>query len=129
MKMQLLTPLLLTLTLLACKEEEDGSRLRGMAMEASAVVNCSGVGLDGAGMYAEHCADCHDRIDGARIGPNLVYAMPHHSDGFVLETINDGAGTMPAYEDILSCDEQLALLDYLREEYGECDASLWDWCD
>jgi len=120
-----LLTLVLTFSITGCDDKDGGSS----GKKAEEEVICSGEGLDGAAMYEEHCAECHERIDGARIGPNLVYAMPHHSDGFVLETINDGAETMPAYEGILSCDEQYAVLDYLREEYGECDASLWDWCD
>ena len=45
--------------------------------------------------------------------------MGHHDDDFILETINDGWDDMPAFDGILSCDEQHAVLDYLRTTYGE----------
>ena len=79
--------------------------------------SCSGEGIDGETLYADHCASCHEAPN--RTGPNLANMMGHHDDDFILQTINDGWDDMPAFEGTLSCDEQHAVLDYLRATYGE----------
>jgi len=99
------------LPLAACSDKDEDS--------GTPEVSCSGDGIDGEALYATHCLSCHT-LDGSQgIGPNLANMMGHHDDEFILETINDGWDEMPAFDGTLSCDEQHAVLDYLRDTHGE----------
>ncbi len=101
--------LALSLVLTGCGDKETDS--------GSPEVPCSADGIDGEALYTDNCSSCHDAPN--RTGPNLANMMGHHDDDFILETINDGWDDMPAFDGILSCDEQQAVLEYLRATHGE----------
>ena len=75
--------------------------------------------LDGASLYATNCAGCHAADGSGASGPSLQEAMPNSSDNDILEVISGGSGGMPAFDGTLSCGEQDALLNYLRDQHGE----------
>lgn len=111
MKTQFLFPLALCLTI-ACGDDKTDTA-------DSAQADCSSEGMDGASLYASNCAGCHAADGSGASGPSLVDAIPTLSDDAVLDTINDGSGTMPAFQGTLDCAEQTAILQYLRDQHGD----------
>jgi cytochrome c6 len=71
----------------------------------------------GAGIYRQHCADCH----GNRGVPNMP-GVPDfsrnerlmQSDLVLVKTISIGKGMMPAFQGILSENDILDVIAYLR---------------
>jgi len=113
MQIPLLISFLALLPLVACGDKDGDT---GKDKE----VSCSGEGIDGQALFATHCSSCHGTDGfGGSSGPNLANMMGHHDDDFILETIDEGWEDMPAFNDTLSCDEQHAVLDFLRETHGE----------
>ncbi len=111
MKTQFLFPLALCLAI-ACGDDKTDT---GEAEQ----VDCSSEGLDGASLYASNCAGCHAADGSGASGPSLVDAIPTLSNDDVMSTISDGSGTMPAFDGTLDCNEQTAVLEYLRDQHGD----------
>jgi mono/diheme cytochrome c family protein len=104
--------LTLALTLTACGDKEGDS---GGEEE----VDCSSEGFVGASLYTTNCAGCHVADGSGATGPSLILAVPQSTDADITQTINDGGSTMPAFEGTLSCGEQKAVLEYLRDQHGD----------
>ncbi|MCE3222902.1 MAG: putative Cytochrome c [Nitrospira sp.] len=97
---------------------------------------CSGIGLvlaqtseepdRGQSIYRQHCMDCHgasgrgDGIKAPFLSPrpgNLISAATSaKTDKELLRTIAQGKShtAMPAWQEVLSTEEQLAVLQYIR---------------
>jgi mono/diheme cytochrome c family protein len=107
-----LIALTLALTLTACGDKEGDSGGEG-------AVDCSSEGFEGATLYTGNCGGCHASDGSGQSGPSLIDAVPQSTDAAITQTINDGGSTMPAFEGTLSCGEQKAVLEYLRDQHGE----------
>ncbi len=80
-------------------------------------------------VYADNCAVCHGAnleggvVDGVEMPSHLDDGHTwHHSDEYLLAVIGNGGripGQMPAYKDILTQDEMVAVLDYIKSFWSE----------
>jgi mono/diheme cytochrome c family protein len=81
--------------------------------------------IDGAELYAKHCASCHGDAGGgdgslaSAFDPpptNLtdVATMAALTDEAILEAMSSGKGTMPGFGSVLSAEEFQAVLEYIR---------------
>jgi len=112
MMIRTLLSLSIALTLPACGDKDGDSG-------GGETDDCISEGLDGAELYTSNCAGCHAADGSGASGPSLADAMVVLSDDDVLSTIQEGKGGMPAFDNTLSCGEQSAVLDYLRDQHGE----------
>ncbi len=68
---------------------------------------------------AVDCYSCHNGDgSGTGRGPDLAQVVPPMSDEAVLDTIRDGADWMPGFDEQLSDEQELQILDWLRTEFG-----------
>lgn len=79
---------------------------------------------DGEGLYETHCLGCHGaEAEGTDICVSLI--TPHinmQSDGKLFIMIKSGTGgQMPAFGDVMSDDEIVSVIDYLRSIQDEGD--------
>ncbi len=77
--------------------------------------------LDPARIYAAVCAECHGVNREGDVGPSLGPDghFAGHTDEQLVELIAQGRGGMPAWQGILSEEEMLAIIGWLRSELGD----------
>ena len=73
--------------------------------------------------YIMYCTSCHG-YDGTGInglGPDFVNdkAILAKTDGALLQSIFEGKGRMPAWKNLLSVEQALFVIDYIRLAFGE----------
>ncbi len=102
--------LTLVLSLVACGDKE------GDSGGGDSPDDCTSE-QTGAEIYASNCAGCHGADGSGVSGPSLIDAVPNRSDDEILSAVTEGGDTMPPFT--LSCGEQDALLQYLRDEHGD----------
>lgn len=68
---------------------------------------------DGADVFDENCMSCHGDEGEGESGPDLTGEDDHDA---VVEQVEEGGGSMPAFEDDLSDDEIEAVADYVVDE-------------
>lgn len=70
--------------------------------------------LDGAALYATHCASCHGAEgEGVQdVGPGLANEFNRHDDEFLVDVVLNGDGTMPPIA--VSEEEAYAIVEWLR---------------
>jgi cytochrome c6 len=71
----------------------------------------------GAGLYAMHCATCHG-VSGISVMPSAPNFAQNEGlmspDGALLISIQNGKAAMPAYRGVLSAQDILDVIAYLR---------------
>lgn len=68
---------------------------------------------DGATIYQQNCALCHSTDGTGGSGPSLVGVGDHHTVDELREIVQNGRGTMPAWEGELSAEAIDAVVDYI----------------
>jgi mono/diheme cytochrome c family protein len=68
---------------------------------------------DGAAIYQQNCALCHGTDGTGGSGPSLVGVGDHHTVDDLREIVQNGRGTMPAWEGELSPEEIDAVVAYI----------------
>ncbi len=74
---------------------------------------------DGKAVFTENCGSCHTLAaagTSGNVGPNLDDRKP--SESKVESTVKAGAGSMPAFEGVLSAAEISAVSEYVAEVAG-----------
>jgi mono/diheme cytochrome c family protein len=109
------------LTLLNCsRPNQDTNRQNKTPVTATQSIEPSPAApqqIDGAAIFAEHCASCHgDKGDGIKKGTKLTsgHAL-NHSFGDYIDQVNDGTEKeMPAFKGTLSDKEITAVVSHVR---------------
>lgn len=77
---------------------------------------------EGATVYLENCARCHD-LDGG--GFSILYPalagnplVTLHDPVPIIQTVLNGQGSMPPFRNSLTADETAAVLSYIRNAWG-----------
>jgi mono/diheme cytochrome c family protein len=98
-------------------------------------------------LYTQFCAACHgENLEGAANWqvalPDGSYPAPphdssghtwHHPDTLLVRIIKDGSyppemsTTMPAYDEILSTEEILSILDFIKNHWGDKEREFQWW--
>ena len=83
----------------------------------------------GETVYVQNCASCHGEYLEGGFANNVPAPSHlddghtwHHSDEWLLNVIRNGGNvgnSMPAYKDVLSEEEMVALLDYIKSHWSE----------
>ncbi|MCW5695628.1 MAG: cytochrome c [Bauldia sp.] len=75
--------------------------------------------ISGAEIYTTiGCAGCHGEAGGGGRGPALNGSLGIRDAGHLLNQIINGSGGMPAFGEMLSDEEVLALATWIRDEWG-----------
>ena len=82
------------------------------------VLSLDGDVATGSEIYEMRCSGCHGDDGEGGFGPALAETAPNTSDEALLEVIVYGDTGMPAYDGILSDQEQADILAYLRDTFG-----------
>ena len=73
--------------------------------------------FNGKQVYKSHCANCHGSSGSGEIGNAPDFARGEglmQSDVSLMEEISRGKGTMPGYQGVLSDQEILDVISYIR---------------
>ena len=73
--------------------------------------------------YKVYCASCHgEEGQGSPLGgPPLIRALSNKEDAQLSKSIREGIGFMPPYGRYFDDVESQAMVEYLRERFGEKD--------
>jgi len=71
--------------------------------------------------YKTYCVSCHgEEGQGSPLGgPPLIRALSKKADAELSKSIQEGIGFMPPYERYFDSAESQAMVEYLRERFGE----------
>lgn len=101
----------LSLAVAACGEGEPNPRTED-------ILALTGDVAAGEPIYQANCASCHAADMTGGTGPNLIEEVSEHSDEDILNTILNGEGPMPAFDETLSDQEAADLMAWMRDTAG-----------
>lgn len=90
----------------------------GLAGVVLALAGLAGAQADGAQVYQQNCVSCHGAQGGGGVGPALAGNASLQDGQAVLEQIRHGGGGMPAFGEILSDEEIVAVANHIRTGFG-----------